>query len=223
MNLICLSCGAQILAEGVNVEKDVAFCAACHEAFPLSVLVESGSHFCQTDIPDPPRGVWFVARPDGWTIGSTTRSPIAFFLVPFMCVWSGFSLGGIYGSQIVQGRFDPVASIFGIPFILGTLLFGSFAVMSVSGKVVITLDRSHGRVFTGVGPLGWTRAFDWKTVDRVNEEPIPSDSSNTGKTISLVGKTRLNFGSMLADNRRYFIVQLLRRLLATRAAEQRNG
>ena len=64
---------------------------------------------------------------------------MAFFLVPFMCVWSGGSLGGIYGSQFFQSKFDLSMSLFGIPFVLGTLLFGSFALMTVCGKVVVSI------------------------------------------------------------------------------------
>ena len=54
---------------------------------------------------------------DTVSLGATTRSPIAFFLVPFMCVWSGGSLGGVYGSQVLNGEFDLGISLFGIPFI----------------------------------------------------------------------------------------------------------
>ena len=70
-----------------------------------------------------------------------------------MCVWSGFSLGGIYGSQIAAGEFNLGLSLFGIPFVLGTLFFGSLAVMTVRGKVVIAVDRNAGRIFTGVGRI----------------------------------------------------------------------
>lgn len=56
---------------------------------------------------------------NGFEISATTESPIAFFLVPFMLVWSGGSLGGIYGTQIANGHFNLFLSLFGIPFCNG--------------------------------------------------------------------------------------------------------
>jgi hypothetical protein len=134
-----------------------------------------------------------------------------------MCVWSGFSLGGIYGSQIASGEFNPMMSLFGIPFVLGTLLFGSIAVMSVCGRVIVAVDRDEGRIFTGVGPCGWTRRFDWRSVTAIEEDYTTySSRNNRGPSIALVGPTRLKFGSMLADTRREFVLRALRRQLASR-------
>jgi hypothetical protein len=142
---------------------------------------------------------------------------IAIFLVPFMCVWSGFSLGGIYGTQIVDGKFNLVLSLFGIPFVIGTLLFGSIAVMSVCGKITLTVDNNLGRLFAGVGPIGWTRQFDWASITRIEEDRLGYNYSGShGLVIALIGKTRLKFGSMLREPRRYFLLQGLRKLLASR-------
>jgi hypothetical protein len=58
------------------------------------------------DLDDPPRGAWYQVEFNGFVVGATTRHPIPLFLVPFMCVWSGGSLGGIYGSEFVHGTFD---------------------------------------------------------------------------------------------------------------------
>jgi hypothetical protein len=134
-----------------------------------------------------------------------------------MCVWSGGSLGGIYGSQIVNGEFNLGMSLFGIPFVLGTLLFGSIALMTVCGKVVIATEDDDGRVFEGVGPIGWTRRFNWGSISAVEEDyPSYYHSGNIGKVISLVGQTRLKFGAMLSDPRRYYLLQCLRSFLADR-------
>ena len=111
MRVECPACQRPISADSINVAKDVTVCPACNEAFALSALVAEGR---QTDfqLREPPSGAWFRTEMNGWELGATTRHPIAFFLVPFMCVWSGFSLGGIYGSQIVQGKFDHPRSVF---------------------------------------------------------------------------------------------------------------
>ena len=104
MRVECPVCKQIIPGDSINVAKDVAMCPACHEAFALSELVAQG-HETDSDLGEPPNGTWFRTEANGWELGGTTRHPIAFFLVPFMCVWSGGALGGIYGTQIIQGKF----------------------------------------------------------------------------------------------------------------------
>jgi len=204
-------------ASHLNVAKDVAICPNCDEAFLISTIIAAGHGTGDFDMRQPPPGAWFDDTDTGWRIGASTRSPAAFFLVPFMCVWSGGSMGGIYGSQIAEGEFNLLLSLFGIPFVLGTLLLGSLAVMSVCGKIVVSTDGNDGQVFTGVGPVGWTRRFDWMSIHAV-EEALPANRSSEGNgfAIALVGQSRIKFGSMLTEARRFYLLQALRKLLATR-------
>lgn len=44
-------------------------------------------------------------------------------------------LGGIYGKQIYEGEFDLKLSLFGLPFLLGTIVIGSFALLTLCGRV----------------------------------------------------------------------------------------
>ena len=188
-------------------------CPACHEAFALSELVAQG-HETDSDLGEPPSGTWFRTEANGWELGGTTRHPIAFFLVPFMCVWSGGSLGGIYGSQIIQGKFNLVMSLFGLPFVAGTVLFGSIMLMTIVGKVTVRVEDGDGVIFTGVGSFGWNRRFRWEEINRIEEIMTSFQSpGNSGRMLALEGKTRLTFGSMLNQGRRYFFLQVLRRML----------
>jgi hypothetical protein len=217
MKITCPSCKSLVPASNLNVGTDVAVCENCQEAFSISSVLNTGEGLEGFDIHDPPRGAWFEDTGIGWRIGATTRSPVAFFLVPFMCVWSGGSLGGIYGSQIVTGEFNLLLSLFGIPFVLGTLLFGSIAVMSVCGQIMVTIDGSDGRVFQGVGPVGWTRRFDWRLITAVEENRRSQQHSDGNvQVIALVGQSRLKFGAMLTDARRFYFLQALRTQLASR-------
>jgi hypothetical protein len=211
MKAACPECAAPIPAAQMNVATDVAACLKCGEVFALSSILASQDVSPDFDINDPPKGAWFIDDFCGWRIGASTRSPVAFFLVPFMCVWSGFSLGGIYGTQIAKGEFNLGISLFGIPFVLGTLLFGGIAVMTVWGRIEVIVADNSGRLFTGFGPFGWTRRFDWSKVTRIEEDSLGYNySGSSGQVISLVGKTRLKFGSMMSDSRRYFLLQGLR-------------
>jgi hypothetical protein len=218
--LSCPTCETVVVPDDVNVAKDVAYCRKCNVAFSLSELVHDGEDERVAVAPDPavdfnqpPKGVWFEQTFEGFVIGATTRSALGCFLVPFMCVWSGGSLGGIYGTQIINGQFSLFQTLFGIPFLIGTVIIGSLAVMCVIGRVVLTVDRDSGSVFTGVGKIGFTKRFEWKDVTRVYEEEKRGSKGSVTKQIVLEGKDRITFGSMLSDNRRYFILQVLKKML----------
>ena len=216
MKIICPSCRHEIPTVDVNVEKDIALCRACNQTFSFAELVAEPSG-PMVDLSKPPKGVWYRQDMSGFELGATTRSAAAFFLVPFMCVWSGFSLGGIYGSQIYHHKFNLTSSLLGIPFILGSLLFWSLALMATFGRTVLYVNGDQARIFIGVGPVGWTRKFKWSGIREVSEGV--GGYQRNGRLqprIVLEGDTRLTFGSNLREDRRYFIVNALRSLLRKR-------
>lgn len=210
MRLICPTCSAPYPPESINVQTDVAHCPQCNNLAHPSELM--ASTYEPEVITAPPAGAWYREEMSETVIGATTRSAMAFFLVPFMCVWSGFSLGGIYGTQIVKGEFNPMMSLFGIPFVLGSLLFWSFALMAIWGKVEVRLGSNHGTLFRGIGSLGWKRTFDLADIDSVEEGFTHMNyPGNTGHgTIVLSGRTSLRFGSNLSEARRHFMLHALR-------------
>jgi hypothetical protein len=226
MRVFCPKCQREIASADVNVAADVAFCRPCNEAFELSDLVDDDEQASDaappTEMLVPPRGAWFEKDLDGFTVGATTRSCMAFFLVPFTCVWAGGSLGGIYGSQIAKGQFEPVLCLFGIPFLLGSLFLCAFTLMTVAGKLTVTVRRGEGVVFVGVGPLGWRKRFNPSEVRRVHEEVRRGSKGSTSRNIVLEGAERVELGSMLSEERQRFVLQVLRYLL-TPAASQREG
>jgi hypothetical protein len=217
MRVFCPKCQREIAPADVNVAADVAFCRPCNEAFELSKLVDDGEEASDAAPPlemlVPPRGAWFEKDLDGFTVGATTRSCVALFLVPFTCVWAGGSLGGIYGSQIAKGQFEPVMCLFGIPFLLGSVLLGAFTLMTVAGKLTVTVRRGEGVAFVGVGQFGWRKRFNPSEVRRVREEVRRGSKGSTTRSIVLEGTERIELGSMLSEGRQRFVVQVLRYLL----------
>lgn len=220
--VICPECAAPIEPADVNVATDVAFCRNCSKAFSLSSTVAQhtlGSIGLSRpprgpiDVNNPPKGAWFHDLGSEFRFGATTRSCIAFFLVPFMLVWSGGSIGGIYGSQIVNGKFDLVLSLFGIPFVLGSIFFWGIAIMSIWGRIEITIRGDDGELFTGVGSIGRRKKFKCSDISFVREE-LKQTQKNSYREIVLEGATRINFGSMLNDERRYFIMEVMRTMVA---------
>ncbi len=219
MKITCPACHIQIPGEQVNVTTDVAYCPPCDQATSVSGALASGRDLTGFDLENPPQGVHFEETYDGWKLVSSTRSWGALFLVPFMCVWSGASLGGIYGGQIVEGKFDLFLSLFGIPFLLGTFFLGSMALMTVCGKIVISTSYDQGKIFMGVGPFGWTRYFDWSSVAQIRKTSIAShehDVHPASWQVEIVGDKRTRISFAFNEERRLYILNALRSLLNAR-------
>ncbi|MBL8669886.1 MAG: hypothetical protein JNK11_04480 [Alphaproteobacteria bacterium] len=195
----------------MNITADVAVCAQCNETFALSSIVAAQDTPSKFNVNDPPPGAWFHKDLRGWRIGASTRSMFALLIVPFMCVWSGMSIGGIYGSQISSMEFDVEKSLLGIPFILGTIMLGGIAAMTIAGRIDLSVNDNDGKIFTGVWVFGWTRKFKWSDVERIEQtESSIEYSGGSGYVISLVGKTKKSFGGFLNEERRHFILNGLR-------------
>jgi len=209
----CPKCKSKLQSENINIQSNIGKCDKCGNVFSISdslnLKVDDGFN-----INKPPKGAWLQKDFNEIIIGATTRSPIAFFLVPFMVIWSGGSLGGLYGTQLSKGEFDLMQSLFGIPFLLGSVLFWGFALMSIWGKVEIRMDRQGGNIFTGIGQLGLSKTFKWKEVSSVKEAPstVRYPGSNSGKLV-LDGLNRISFGIGLNESRRYYLLSGLKSIL----------
>jgi hypothetical protein len=212
MKITCPNCWSDITGDSINVEKDIAVCHGCNEVFKVSDNLNDRppENF---NINNSPKGVSFRHVGNGFLIEASTRSPVAFFLVPFMLVWSGGSLGGIYGSQIANGSFDLLESLFGIPFLFGSIIFWIATLMAIWGKVTVTVKNDSGMVFAGVGSIGWRRKFNWSEITAIREATIETKNSNSRVAgILLEGKSRLRFASNLDQKKRSYFMQALRYL-----------
>lgn len=215
MEVVCPKCRQPIAGDDLNVSTDLARCRTCDALYTLSELVADEP---PVDLGQPPWGAWHHDDGVSVTIGATTRSPMAFFLVPFMCVWSGLSVGGIYGGQLARGHFDLQLSLFGIPFLAGTVLFGGIALMTVLGKCEVRLGGERGEIFTGVGPLGWRRHFaiDGVTRIEIDHSSGPYSGKGVSECLALRGERTIKFGTMWNDTRRAFVLNALRQHLPVR-------
>jgi hypothetical protein len=158
MSTICPSCRATISIADINVSTDIALCRSCGKTFSFSEIVP-GVATVRPDLAAPPAGTWFEELPRGFRVGGSTRSWMALVIVPFTCVWSGGSLGGIYGSQIKSGHFDLHSSLFGVPFLIGSFFLVGMCAMTAAGKIELVQSEERLKLFMGVGRLGWSRTF----------------------------------------------------------------
>jgi hypothetical protein len=203
----CPSCGANIPLDDVNVSKDVALCRACGQTTAFSV-VSGTSELSLQALDEPPRGVRIETGFNNETTVVYHRlSPLLLFLIPFTALWSGGSMIGIYGSQIRDGKFDLGQSLFGIPFLLGTVVLLSVIAFLLFGKWVIKLDRGDGTVFVGVGPFGWTRRFSYNQTSVVSLTATTVTVNNRPQQGILVRTDERDFvfGALLKDDAKRFI------------------
>jgi hypothetical protein len=229
MKVTCPSCRAEIATADINVATDVALCRACGNTFRLSealggpagrILSSLVSSIAPpsgpVDLNSPPSGTWYESAADGFTAGATTRSWMALFVVPFTCVWSGFSMYGIYGTQFIKGHFNLGQSLFGIPFLLGTMFLVFWCAMSVVGKVTVSVRGDRLAIFTGIGPLGVTRVASLSDFKSIREDWGYGSMNNNrpSRVIRLEGSRKMTFGSMLNPERRSFLLSALQSALS---------
>jgi hypothetical protein len=211
-DVVCPKCRHKIPLADINVATDIALCRSCGEKLKYSEIAFDHDAITRS-LNNPPRGVWKKDySASGFEVGASTRSAVAFFLVPFMCIWAGGSLGGIYGTQIWSGHFNRTMSLFGIPFILGTLLFGSITMLTVFGKIVVNVEGGNGVIFTGVGPIGWRRRFDWRGVTSIRRTQNRNQNGSWPQ-ITLDGEKRLSFSAGVKAERQDYMLAFLQNKL----------
>lgn len=213
--ILCPTCNNPVAPEDLNIAADVALCRGCSKGFAISDVVHGGARRPPAvERAAPTSGTWL--RDDGveTVIGASTRSPFAIFFVPFMLIWSGGSIGGIYGTQIASGKFDLTMSLVGIPFLMVSVFFWSLTLMFICGRIEVCLRASEGRIVMGVGPMVWTRRFLVSEISTIREDWAGySSNRRPRRAIVLEGTRRIMFGSILNEARRFFVLQNLRSIL----------
>ncbi|MBJ2175876.1 hypothetical protein JBL43_16600 [Aureibaculum sp. A20] len=206
----CPKCNATINTEQINVKTDIAQCTSCGTLFKISENLGNDAYdsFDKTNVV---AGTWYKTEHNDTIIGATTRSPVAIFMVPFMLVWSGGSLSGIYGTQIIKGEFNLFLSLFGIPFIIGSIVFWGVTLMSIWGKVEVTLNNKGGKVFTGIGTIGLVKNFLWKDITALKEKKANLRyPGSQGGSLVFEGQKRISFGIGLKQERLYYLLRAIK-------------
>lgn len=80
------------------------------------------------------------------------------------------------------------------------------------GNVELSQRADSLTVFTGVGQLGWTRNYLWSDFRSAREDSRGNgfNWNRQGVVLVLEGKRRAAFGTMLSEERRYFVLSVLR-------------
>ncbi len=176
MTYRCPKCGAEVPMKNINVEKDLMLCPSCGVTSAFSEVVEPENGYIARLSEKPPKHLTVVAEIEPndvcETVTATYRRIVpgaTLFLVIFSCFWVGGSMFGIYGTQIMKHQFDLKISLFGIPFVIGSIFLISTCLFALFGKRVLRLKRGNGSFFSGVGPIGKTVRFTYNRATKVTK------------------------------------------------------
>jgi hypothetical protein len=166
MEFHCPECGLPIETADLAPAEGIAVCRFCEKPHPLAACQEAVPFERRNIVPEltVPKGVTLEETMDGFRMTLSTRSCVAFFLVPFTLLWAGGSLGGIYGTQIAKGKFELVQSLFGLPFLAGSVFLIAFTVMAVAGRCVLELAAGKLSIRTGALGVYRTQSAAWGDV-----------------------------------------------------------
>ena len=209
----CEYCKAEIPVADVNVSTDIALCRACGKTMPFSniaPLADAGGY----DMEHPPKGVRFEANPIHGKSIIYRKIPVSLvFIIPFTMVWSGISMGGIYGTQIAKGEFNLLISLFGIPFLIGTIVLVTTILFGLFGRWRISFNHGVMAVAAEVGPVGWNRRISYDPDTRVSIKTSGwSKNGQAQESIQVAGGGNvLKFGSSIPDEPKRFIAEAVRR------------
>ena len=214
----CPKCGAEIPLSDINVSADIMLCKSCGETSSFaeavndagdeSVLVKPPPKHLriETDPMDPERRT---------TITYKKISLLALFFVPFTCFWAGGSMAGIYGSQIVKGAFDPKLSLFGLPFLIGSIVLVSACLFMLFGKRVLKLRGGEAKYFAGVFGIGLRKRFHYDCQTKVSRGAATFQQK--GQTIEEIqispsdGSGKIRIFALTDDDALNYILEFLRR------------
>jgi len=210
----CPSCKRELLLNDINISADMALCRSCGYSGPI-LGSSAVPHMSNEEMAHPPKRVSLrQGFDDELALICHPKRGLALFLIPFTIVWSGGSMWGIYGTQWMTGEFDLMQSLFGIPFLLGTIVLMITTLYTLFGKTTVTLSRGYVRVFNGVFGMGRTKGIACGKGTRVSleESSIKQNNVSQSEIVLRSGDRILKFGaiSMTKDIQRY-VAAVLRR------------
>lgn len=211
----CQRCGAGLRSVNIDITANVARCG-CGIAYPIEDFVH-----LDLDLSNPPRGASFRPTQTGFVASATTRSGwgSAIGLIGLVWLWLVWSSTTTidWGSSTRSGFF--LSLCFAAIVLLGTLTLVPKIAMALAGRVVVSRNGYEGSVFEGLGPIGWSRRFSWSALEAIVEMtdtfPLRRRPARVIAFNFRSGQRKhLRFGTLLSDERRWFLLAVLRSHLA---------
>jgi hypothetical protein len=202
MKLVCPECKSEVPLERVDMSSESALCCQCQKYFDCKEWIETAL-VTPENLKHPPDGALYEQTPHGFRVVVSTRAYRWLFFLPFACMWSALLL--FFSWAFLHGNGSPGARLllfrFLTPFYLFCAVAWGFALMPIFGRVAIEIDGDSGSIFKGIGFMGWTRHFDWRSVRKIrlstyymtnwNQEQITLEGDKTVQVARGVGHKRL--------------------------------
>lgn len=214
MNILCSKCKSRIEKEDYNIATNIAYCRRCDLTHTVADLVEEA----QVDfslLHDPPLGVFSHQDVNNAVVSCRFSRKFLLFLVPFTLLWSGGSMTGIYIVPILKGKLELGQALFGLPFLLGSIVLWTVILMSLFGRLTVRLQGKEGRVTYGIGGRGWTRVFQIAEVEQLRIQNANYETNGrTPKCICIRTRHKdITFADMVKDQYREYIYVWLKKQL----------
>ncbi len=156
------------------------------------------------DLQFPPKGAWFKPLPGGFSVGASTRRPVGELIM--ISVFASVTFATFLA--FFPTRVSFVVLLFGL-----ALLY--VLALSAAGQIRLTQEKDRLTIFTGVGKIGSTLHYPWSSFRSVQEDGTPGTFR-----IVLEGAVRAQFGGQLSDQRRRYILNVLRTVLPAQTSKQ---
>jgi hypothetical protein len=168
LKLDCPSCGRQIAAADIHLERTLAKCVACNTVFNFAHLVAApgvDAPLQRPRVPPPPR--WQV---DDW--GSDLRirwrwwTPVALFLLFFCVAWDSFLVfwyAMALGKGGPPGDFQWIAIVFPIAHVAVGVGLTYVTLALLLNRTTVRV--SGGRLTVRHGPIPWGGNGAWDAHD----------------------------------------------------------
>lgn len=244
-NYFCPHCDAALPAEAINITEGVALCLACQKLIRLSELIDC-ERPSDAVLNDPPAGFRLVNEIEGVSIHVSLRSIGGMFATLGACLfWNSIvsmflllALAGLY-SNLIGPLPDGLPAPDGEPISLGMTLFLCLFLtpfvmvglgligavfINAAGRTVVRISRDSARISTGVGPMKWSTRFDPRSVKQITRDYTKWQSNGVHKELIEIRANRtVRFGSMMSDEKRQWLLAILRSLLMDRQESRRSS
>lgn len=194
----CQMHGTDVLLRPMNSNSDLAPVSSLPDDNP-EISFSSGSQ---------PSGTWFIPCDGGMIAGASSRSFVWIGYLPFSIIWTRGTIIGIYGNINGESGICYLMLFAAVLFTYVGLAFWLTTIMSMMGKVEITMQCNDGRVFVGVWRIGWTRRFKWSDVTAI--EFAKSSIQYPGRSsrhIEIHADRRIGIGVSLPADRQAFLLK----------------
>ncbi|OQC16271.1 MAG: hypothetical protein BWX73_00865 [Lentisphaerae bacterium ADurb.Bin082] len=210
MKMLCPQCGSALPPEAINISTDLAQCPECGRVSRAAACVVE-DEISKDVLRQPPPGTWLRQEADAIVVGATMRSKAAWGAALFTAICGGISMFAAYGTQIIDGKFDPFRTLFGIPFLLVTIFLVGTTIYMIFGRQEWHLNEDGGSGFNGVGRFGKRWRFAWNNLTRIHIYTTRDNHGNTSFKLILEGiSPELKISLPECKDRQQFILNTIR-------------